>query len=92
MSHPVPDPNFFKELVDRHLEKMIMIGTGTVLPISDQLPCPQSITLSSSCSSSAAHKRKASHIFPDPDPESGAFLTPESRDPGWVKNQDPDPG
>jgi hypothetical protein len=28
------------------------------------------------------------------DPGSGAFLTPESeiRDPGWVKNQDPDPG
>jgi hypothetical protein len=30
----------------------------------------------------------------DPDPGSGAFLTPGSgtRDPGWVKNQDPDPG
>ncbi len=29
------------------------------------------------------------------DPGSGAFLTPQSgsgiRDPGWVKNQDPDP-
>jgi hypothetical protein len=25
----------------------------------------------------------------DPDPRSGAFLT---LDPGWVKNQDPDPG
>jgi hypothetical protein len=30
----------------------------------------------------------------DPDPGSGAFLTPGSgiRDPGWVKCQDPDPG
>jgi hypothetical protein len=30
----------------------------------------------------------------DPDPGSGAFLTPASglRDPGWVKNQDPDSG
>jgi hypothetical protein len=30
----------------------------------------------------------------DPDPGSGAFLTPGSgiRDPGWVKSQDPDPG
>jgi hypothetical protein len=28
----------------------------------------------------------------DPDPGSGAFLTPWIRDPGWVKNQDPNPG
>jgi hypothetical protein len=30
----------------------------------------------------------------DPDPGSGAFLTPGSRirDPGWVTCQDPDPG
>jgi hypothetical protein len=28
----------------------------------------------------------------DPDPESGAFLTSWTRDPGWVKSQDPDPG
>jgi hypothetical protein len=30
----------------------------------------------------------------DPDPGSGAFLTPGSRtrDPGWVKSKDPDPG
>jgi hypothetical protein len=25
----------------------------------------------------------------DPDPGSGPFLT---RDPGWIQNQDPDPG
>ncbi len=30
----------------------------------------------------------------NPDPESGAFLTPGSgiQDPGWVKNRNPDPG
>ncbi len=28
----------------------------------------------------------------DSDPESGAFFDPWIRDPGWVKNQDPDPG
>jgi hypothetical protein len=28
----------------------------------------------------------------DPNPGSGAFLTPWTRDPGWVRNQDPDPG
>jgi hypothetical protein len=30
----------------------------------------------------------------DPDPGSGSFLTPRSgiEGPGWVKNQDPDPG
>jgi hypothetical protein len=30
----------------------------------------------------------------EPDPGSGAFLTPRSRIrvPGWVKDQDPDPG
>ncbi len=30
----------------------------------------------------------------DPDPGSGAFLTPGSwiRDPGWVESQHPDPG
>ncbi len=27
-----------------------------------------------------------------PDPGSGAFFYPWTRDPGWVKNQDPDPG
>jgi hypothetical protein len=28
----------------------------------------------------------------DPDPGSGAFLTPWIRDPGWAKSQDPDHG
>jgi hypothetical protein len=28
----------------------------------------------------------------DPDPGSGAFLTPWIRDPGWVKSKDLDPG
>jgi len=28
----------------------------------------------------------------DPDPGSGAFLTPWIRDPGWVESQHPDPG
>jgi hypothetical protein len=26
------------------------------------------------------------------DPGSGAYFDPWIRDPGWVKNQDPDPG
>ncbi len=31
-------------------------------------------------------------IVAEPDPGSGASFTPWIRDPGWVKNQDPDPG
>jgi hypothetical protein len=39
-------------------------------------------------------RRKVLLSVADPDPGSGAFLTPGSgnRDPGWVESQDPDPG